>query len=134
MLTNLQQLKDRYQVIGDIRGMGLFIGIELVTSRTSKEPASLLAEYIVAKFKENFILMSTEGKYGNVLKFKPPMTFDSENAKHLLTVFEEILQDLNDYTHTRALSQSSSSHSSDSISFECFSSDSLSDEDSLISE
>ena len=134
ILQNLYKLKEKYPVIGDVRGMGLFIGIELVTDRTTKEPATLLSEYVVAKFKENFILMSTEGKYGNVLKFKPPMVFNEENATHLLTVFEEILQNIQNYTHIRKPLQSFSSQSSDSINFENFSSDSLSDEDSFISE
>jgi len=135
MLKTLLQLKDKYPVIGDVRGMGLFIGIELVTNRDTKEPATLLAEYVVAKFKESYILMSTEGKYGNVLKFKPPMVFNQQDANHLLTTFDEILQDATEYARTRALSQTSLSHSSDSANFECFSSDSLSDgEDSFISE
>lgn len=78
--------------------------------------------------------MSTEGKYGNVLKFKPPMVFTEENVKHLLATLDDILLEVCQLAQTRTPSQSSL-HSSDSISFECFSSDSLSDEsDSLISE
>lgn len=133
MLEQLNRLKSKYPVIGDVRGMGLFIGVEMVSSRRTKEPATLVAEYTVAKFKENHILMSTEGKYGNVLKFKPPMVFNKKNVDHFITVFEEILQDVCDTSRTRASSQSSA-YSYDSVNFECQSSDSFSDEDSLISE
>lgn len=134
MMKDLYQLKDKYSVIGDVRGMGLFIGIELVTSRVTKEPATMLAEYVVSKFKEQRILMSTEGKYGNVLKFKPPMVFNHENAKHLLEKLDEILQEVSNSVQART-SSLSSIQSMDSVNFESFSSDSLSDEsDSLISE
>lgn len=134
MMKDLYQLKDKYSVIGDVRGMGLFIGIELVTSRVTKEPATMLAEYVVSKFKEQRILMSTEGKYGNVLKFKPPMVFNHENAKHLLEKLDEILQEVSNSVQART-SSLSSIQSMDSVNFESFSSDSLSDEsDSLISD
>lgn len=56
MLKSLATLKEKYPVIGDIRGMGLFIGIELVSSRTTKEPATLVAEYVVAKLKGERLL------------------------------------------------------------------------------
>lgn len=146
-LEELQKLKKKYSLIGDIRGSGLFIGIELVNNRRTKEPATLIAEYIVARFKENCILMSTEGKFGNVLKIKPPMIFNETNVKQFIFIFEEILQDINYIHQNRTRSSSlSSAYSSDSISIsvgnsnngngqinvENMSSDSLSDEDSSI--
>lgn len=139
MLESLHQLKEKFPVIGDVRGQGLFIGVELVSNRNTKEPATLLAEYVVAKFKEAFILMSTEGKYGNVLKFKPPMAFSEENVRHFIATLEAILQEVCDSRRGRTDSQEGASsteedegalYSEDSLSFECASSDSLSDEDS----
>lgn len=92
MMKHLNKLKEKYSVIGDVRGAGMFIGIELVINRQTKEPAALIADYVVSKFKENRILMSTEGKYENVLKFKPPMTFDESNVKEFISVLDDILQ------------------------------------------
>lgn len=148
MLEELEKLKKKYSLIGDIRGVGLFIGIELVNNRRTKEPATLIAEYIVARFKENRILMSTEGKFGNVLKIKPPMVFNESNVKQFIFILEEILQDINYMHQSRTRSSSlSSAYSSDSISINGgngnynngqngvennISSDSLSDEDSSI--
>lgn len=143
MLESLHALKEKFAVMGDVRGTGLFIGVELVTDRRTKEPATLLAEYVVAKFRESHILMSTEGRHGNVLKFKPPMVFSEDNVRHFVATLEAILQEVTSATTDparqlkRAESQTSSEgeeeralYSSDSLSFECASSDSLSDEDS----
>lgn len=136
MLNELAKLKEKYSLIGDVRGMGMFIGIDLVVDRITKEPATMFAEYIVAKFKEAKILMSTEGKYGNILKFKPPMVFDEANVAHFISTFDDILSLCDSFPRTKdSASSRSSLCSSDSVGFECFSSDSLeSDEDSLISE
>ena len=112
MLEELQEFKNKYPVIGDVRGAGMFIGIELVNNRQTKEPATQIADYIVAKFKENFIIMSTEGKYGNVLKFKPPMPFNEKDARRLLDTLRDILEDVSSTLRSRALSRSSSSNDS----------------------
>lgn len=92
--------------------------------------------------------MSTEGKFGNVLKIKPPMVFNESNVKQFIFILEEILQDINYMHQSRTRSSSlSSAYSSDSISINGgngnynngqngvennISSDSLSDEDSSI--
>lgn len=132
LLDELMKLKLKYNLIGDIRGAGMFIGIDLVLDRLTKEPATLVAEFIVAKLKEAKILMSTEGKYGNILKFKPPMVFNEANVSHLVQNLDNILSVCDSFPresakHLSAMSQSSllSSCSSDSLE---------SDEDSLISE
>ena len=109
MKKRLFELKDRYQIIGDVRGQGLFLGVEIVANRETKEPATLLADYIVSRFKDEKILMSTEGKYGNVLKFKPPMVFSIENAKRFLRTLDDILQEMfsEDYGSSQVSSRSS---------------------------
>lgn len=109
MKNGLNHLKTQYPIIGDVRGEGLFLGVELVVSRDTKEPASLMAEYIVSRFKDEKILMSTEGKYGNVLKFKPPMVFSIKNAERFLQTFQDILHEIYNEEHR-------SSHSRCSIS------------------
>ncbi|RWS12550.1 Alanine--glyoxylate aminotransferase 2-like 1 [Dinothrombium tinctorium] len=91
LLSSLQTLKLKHPLIGDVRGKGLFIGIDLVKNQETKEPAAEEANYCVRRFKEEGIIMSTEGKYENVLKFKPPMVFTMDNAKYWLRVLNEIL-------------------------------------------
>jgi len=63
-------------------------------NQKTKEPATIIAEYIVKRFKDEKILMSTEGKYGNVLKFKPPMVFSMKNAEQWIKTFENVLQEI----------------------------------------
>ncbi len=71
-------------MIGDVRGAGLFIGIELVSDPATLEPAAKAASQVVQKLKERGILLSIDGPYHNVLKFKPPMVFSMANAERLL--------------------------------------------------
>ena len=107
LMEGLQDLKLKYSFIGDIRGAGLFIGIDLVKSPETKEPSSDIAEYVVKRLKDEKIIMSTEGKYGNVLKIKPPMTFDSENAKYLLSKLHDIFSEVKKYLASHSTSSSS---------------------------
>jgi 4-aminobutyrate aminotransferase-like enzyme len=77
----------------EIRGSGLFLGIELMEADTGK-PASEAAGRLVNAMKERGFLLSTDGPYNNVIKFKPPMCFSIRNAEELLTAFKEELADL----------------------------------------
>ena len=67
----LQDLNSKYPIIGDVRGYGLFLGVELVRNSTSLEPADTEASQIVNAMKEKGILISTDGPDHNVLKIKP---------------------------------------------------------------
>ncbi|XP_022238860.1 5-phosphohydroxy-L-lysine phospho-lyase-like [Limulus polyphemus] len=96
LLKSLMELKSRHPIIGDVRGIGFFIGVELVTCQSTKTPGTEEACYVIRRFKEEWILMSTEGKYGNVLKFKPPMVFNMENANHFINVLDRILYEVED--------------------------------------
>lgn len=93
MLNCLKKLKDEYLIIGDVRGAGLFFGVELVDDRDTKKPAAMVAGWVVRRFREEGIIMSTEGKYDNVLKFKPPMQFNMQDAKFWLKTFQVILEE-----------------------------------------
>jgi len=79
----LGELADRHPVIGDLRGRGLSIGIELVADRESLEPATAVAERAVNLPREAGILLSTDGPFDNVLKFKPPLCFGPREADRL---------------------------------------------------
>ncbi len=93
-IQQFRQLQSRFPIIGDVRGSGLFLGVELVKNRTSLVPATKEAAYIKNKFKENYILVSTDGPYNNVLKMKPPLCFNQQNVDQFMQVFETILQSI----------------------------------------
>ncbi len=87
----LEELKSRHDLIGDVRGRGLFAGIELVRDRQTLEPAAEEAKAIVEELKESGILLSTDGPFHNVLKIKPPMVVDEEDVGFLVRGLERLL-------------------------------------------
>jgi 4-aminobutyrate aminotransferase-like enzyme len=87
----LEELKSKHPLIGDVRGSGLFIGVELVLDGETLAPAAKQATYVAERLKESGVLISTDGPMHNVLKLKPPMVFSSENADQLIRRLEEIL-------------------------------------------
>jgi 4-aminobutyrate aminotransferase-like enzyme/Ser/Thr protein kinase RdoA (MazF antagonist) len=91
LLEGLQSLKQKYPIVGDVRGLGLFIGIELVTDRKLLTPAAEQAGYIAERMKQQGILISTDGPLHNVLKIKPPMCFSGDNAEQFLSTLDLIL-------------------------------------------
>lgn len=91
--NNLTNLMNQYEIIGDVRGPGLFIGIELVKSRETKEPATDQASYFANRMRDKGILMSTDGPFNNVLKIKPPVVFSSPNADFLLESMDKVLKE-----------------------------------------
>jgi 4-aminobutyrate aminotransferase-like enzyme/Ser/Thr protein kinase RdoA (MazF antagonist) len=80
LLERLRALADRHQLIGDVRGSGLFIGVELVKDRVTLEPAAAEASDVVNRMRQRGILLGTDGPLDNVLKIRPPMPFSNENA------------------------------------------------------
>jgi len=90
---NLEALKNSFPLIGDVRGEGFFLGVELVLEPETREPAPLHANYLVERLKSRKILLSTEGPGHNVLKFKPPMVFNFIDAQHLLGELEQVLRE-----------------------------------------
>jgi 4-aminobutyrate aminotransferase-like enzyme len=84
LMAGLRELARRNPLIGDVRGQGLFIGIELVRSRETLEPAAAEAETLVNRMKDRGILLSTDGPCHNVIKIKPPLVFGRAHANMLL--------------------------------------------------
>ncbi len=80
---NLNELIKRHQIIGDVRGHGLFLGIELVKPGFRIEPATQQANHLINRMREKGILMSTDGPFENVLKIKPPLCFTKTDADRL---------------------------------------------------
>ncbi len=94
LLVGLRQLAERHQLIGDVRGRGLFLGFELVRDRQSLEPAAREAAELVERMKDRNILLSTDGPLHNVIKIKPPMVFTRANADFVLESLDEALRGL----------------------------------------
>lgn len=94
LLDQLNKLKEKHSIIGDVRGVGMFIGIDLVKDRVSRKPATAEAQHVITRLKQEFILFSADGPNRNVLKFKPPMVLSLDDADHLVkkldTIFDEI--------------------------------------------
>jgi len=90
----LEQLKEKHPLVGDIRGRGLFVGVELVKDRVKLTPATAEAQEVIYKLKEQHILLSADGPHRNVLKFKPPMCFSTEDADLAVHEIDLILTDL----------------------------------------
>ncbi|XP_077466383.1 5-phosphohydroxy-L-lysine phospho-lyase isoform X2 [Stigmatopora argus] len=89
------ELKSRHELIGDVRGAGLFVGIELVEDRELKTPATKAAAHIVKRLKvEDRICVSTDGPWESVLKFKPPMCFTTEDAELVAKCIDRILTEM----------------------------------------
>ena len=94
LLSGLNILKEKFKFIGDVRGKGLFIGVELVENRNTLTPAPEKAKEIINKMKEIGILISTDGPHNNVLKIKPPMVFSRDNVQQIIRSLEEILSEI----------------------------------------
>lgn len=95
LMAGLEKLKLKHEIIGDVRGYGYFIGIDFVKNRTTREPATDSAMIILTKMRENFILLSLDGPYSNVMKMKPPLCFNKSNADRVLETLDQVLSRLN---------------------------------------
>ena len=91
----LESLQQKHLLIGDVRGMGLFLGAELVRDRNTLEPATEEANSIVEALKHRGILLSTDGPLDNVLKIKPPMCITSDDADFFIGALDKALAKLN---------------------------------------
>ncbi|MEC8145524.1 MAG: aminotransferase class III-fold pyridoxal phosphate-dependent enzyme [Pseudomonadota bacterium] len=91
LLSGLRELQGRFDMIGDVRGRGLFIGVELVTDRSSKSPATALAGYVSNRLRDPRNLIGTDGPDDNVLKIRPPLTIGAADCDLLLAALGDIL-------------------------------------------
>jgi 4-aminobutyrate aminotransferase-like enzyme len=94
LMEGLKKLMKKYPIISDVRGHGLFIGAELVKDRTTLEPAVPEIDAVVESIKGKGYLLSTDGPLHNVLKIKPPLTFNQQNADELIQYLDEALKEL----------------------------------------
>jgi 4-aminobutyrate aminotransferase-like enzyme/Ser/Thr protein kinase RdoA (MazF antagonist) len=92
-IAALEALQRKYAVIGDVRGSGLFLGLDLVLSRETREPAPLQASYVVNRLRDRGILAGTDGPHHNVIKLRPPLVFSEADAALFCFTFESILRE-----------------------------------------
>lgn len=87
----LETLKE-FKQVGDIRGEGLFLGIDIVQQKNGKKPSKILAKSIQMDAKKNGVLISVDGIYGNIIKIKPPIVFSKENADTMICAIRNALK------------------------------------------
>jgi 4-aminobutyrate aminotransferase-like enzyme len=87
----LKGLQEHHALIGDVRGSGLFVGIDLVRDAATREPATEEANYLVNRLRERGILAGTDGPHHNVIKLRPPLIFSEGDADLFCETFESIL-------------------------------------------
>lgn len=90
----LLALQEKHALIGEVRGMGLMLGVELVRDRESKEPANTEAVDMLERCKQRGLLIGKGGLYGNVLRIKPPMCITKDDADFLVDCMDEVLQSM----------------------------------------
>ena len=93
LMAGLHDIASRHACVGDVRGSGLFLGLELVSDRDNRTPAPELATYVTNRLYDRRFLVGTEGPHHNVLKIRPPMTFDSAAATAIIETLDAILSE-----------------------------------------
>jgi len=92
LISRLRQLSKQYPFLGHVRGMGLFIGVEVVVPDHPSQPhARNLAEWLCSALRSRRVLVSTDGPQGNVLKMKPPLCFSQRDAAFFLGAMGSVL-------------------------------------------
>jgi 4-aminobutyrate aminotransferase-like enzyme len=94
LLDGLRPFVDQFPLVGDVRGSGLFLGVELVRDRQTLEPAAAEASFVANRMRDCGILLGTDGPFHNVVKIRPPMPFDESNADFLVATMNNVLKEL----------------------------------------
>ncbi|MEM9533135.1 MAG: aspartate aminotransferase family protein [Pseudomonadota bacterium] len=94
VLHGFRALMDRHDLIGDVRGQGLFFGVDLVLDREKRTPAPEQTRRVVNLMRERGVLMSSIGEHNNVLKMRPPLPFAEDNADLLIDTLDQVLRDV----------------------------------------
>ena len=94
LLTAFRQLQQRFELIGDVRGSGLFLGVELVRDRTTLEPADTEASFVVNRMRDRGVLVGTDGPHHNVIKIRGPMTLSADDADRIVATMAMALHEV----------------------------------------
>jgi len=92
--AGIRVLMDRHPLIGDVRGRGLIVGVELVKDRKTKKPATAETDRMLDLMKANGVLVGSEGPYGNVIKVRPPLAFRKKHADILIKALDRSIESL----------------------------------------
>ena len=90
----IEELAQRHPIVGDVRGPGLFIGVELVRDRATREPAAVETRAVVNGMRNRGVLIGRDGLYGNVLKIRPPIVFQRSHVQRFLSALDETLSEV----------------------------------------
>jgi 4-aminobutyrate aminotransferase-like enzyme len=90
LAEGLRDIESRYEFVGNLQGKGLFWGLDIVKDPVSKEPDKSLALQASIKMRDQGVLLGSTGRYGNVLKIRPPLIFSRENAVQLLSTLDAV--------------------------------------------
>ena len=94
MKARLEQMKEKSLYIGDVRGKGLVMGVELVKDKVSQEPAPELTRKMILLAAANGLLIGSVGIFGNVIRVAPPLVITEAEAQESLDIFEKALSQL----------------------------------------
>lgn len=94
LTSELENRVGLHDAIGDVRGCGLFIGVEIIKDSNTKAPDAASAEFLSNRMKDRGFLLSHAGKYNNVLKIRPPLMFNQENADEFLVAFDACISEI----------------------------------------
>jgi len=88
----LRSLQKKHKCIGDVRGVGMFWGLDLVKDRATREPATELAASLILRLRQDHgVLLNADGPHSNVLKFKPPLKFTKEDLLFSIAAIDCVL-------------------------------------------
>jgi 4-aminobutyrate aminotransferase len=96
LYEGLKDLEDRYEVVGEVRGKGLMVGVELVKDKESKEPNTDGAARAMEEARERGLLVGRGGLYGNVLRLSPPLVIDEADAQRAIETLDAAFQAVQD--------------------------------------
>jgi 4-aminobutyrate aminotransferase-like enzyme/Ser/Thr protein kinase RdoA (MazF antagonist) len=89
--ARLKALQEKHALIGDVRGAGLFLGVDLVLDRETRAPAPQQASYVVNRLRQRGVLTGTDGPHHNVIKLRPPLIFSQADADLFVATLDSIL-------------------------------------------
>lgn len=94
LLAGLAALQERHECVGEVRGMGLFTGVDLVEDRDTRVPATAIADHAINRLRDLRILIGREGPADNVLKIRPPLTIDAEGVDRVCAALDRALSEI----------------------------------------
>jgi 4-aminobutyrate aminotransferase len=94
LLKRLNELKTRHECVGDARGMGLALGLEIVETKASKTPSTALCQKIILGAAQYGLMMGRVGIYGNVIRVAPPLTIKQQECDLAVTILDKVLSEL----------------------------------------